>query len=470
MTTRRPSKLGSLVGCFEQTIAKNRENGHDKDLLGRTSVPGSKVCATTGRVRRHTMSFSPRPKANGGTKKLRQVSLLVKATNTCNTIHLSKPQCTEPETTVATTQTITCNSTSSSSPPNHVSLTDHHKHVDKVLKKPANSKPLSMRSDGGSQITTTNANKPGESDVSPQVEPSVTPIEKLAKAIPPSNYTAVCRPPHASLDGQEEASDQDSYKKTDCKQDTHSFTLKTTAPPTAPPHCPSLSRAPKIESEEDNMFEQDDDIQALQRRIAELEGKLKQSSKDEETELLAVEQDKVERKARFRQEQRTKLGLPSEKEAALRALANMELGHKVQENRDTIEHLRQSNKTLRLARHSLAEKIVSFQENNSKLESETASCQQVYEQLSAFRDSEEKTYDGFLSSMPRYRHKIEKLRTEVEKRDSLIQMERKASRSYDSCLRKILVQMKAQCGDSEMNVEVVAPRTMIGARRQSAKV
>ena len=69
--------------------------------------------------------------------------------------------------------------------------------------------------------------------------------------------------------------------------------------------------------------------------------------------------------------------------------------------------------------------------------------QEHCKKLSSVCDMGEKTFSSFTDGLPRYRHKLEKLRTACEERDDLIQAEKNAKDHYVKCTEAISLMIKS---------------------------
>ena len=158
----------------------------------------------------------------------------------------------------------------------------------------------------------------------------------------------------------------------------------------------------------------------------------------------------IERDTKKRKEQvRNKHGV-SERNTVIRVLNATVQKRQLEENQRAILELRKANKALRQESVNLRSGILSFRQENAKLVPEIASIHEGFNNLSKLRESEEEIYKKLNEGLPQYRQRVEELRTEGERRESMTRLENHVKDKYDKCTQTIFRMIQIRCDDNKM--------------------
>lgn len=230
-------------------------------------------------------------------------------------------------------------------------------------------------------------------------------------------------------------------------------TVNANQPTAAPKQVPALPKKKKPEPPAREDLEDDEEIQALQRRINQLENKLQQVQALEASQIQAHQNKAKAEKVRYYKRQTSHIILP-------KAGSDRKLCQQAEKQQKLVDQLRLSNKALRRDCQQLSVKIIFLHASTASLEMDQSITLKYTDKLSTFHDSEQEIHRKVSSHVPKYREKVQELDQESQHRTSWIAMEKRVMANYDSCQAAILSMMEERCNDADLVEELV--RTSLG--------
>jgi hypothetical protein len=220
-------------------------------------------------------------------------------------------------------------------------------------------------------------------------------------------------------------------------------------PYAAPNQVPALpkEKTPDPPAKED--FEDDEEMQTLQRQINELKNKLQQVQALEAGQIQAHQDKAKAEKERYYKRQMSHVILPV-------AGSDRKLSQQAEKQHKLIDQLRLSNKALRGDCQQLSVKIIFLLASRTNLEMVQSITLEYTDKLSTFHDSEQELLRKVSSHVPKYREKVQELDEESQHRSSWITMERRVLAKYELCQSAILYMMEERSDDADLVEELVS--------------